>query len=186
MYSKNDYRYYLEHRLISDDYLSHHGVLGMRWGVRRYQSYSTVPRKSGDGGKEIGLAKKKARLQSKVDKNNAKIKKYQDELKKPSIVKDEALQKKYQAKLDKVNASYFTKRAERREAKGKDLGIIGERNLWKRANYEAKLAKASIRPDTLRTKIADLEYKNAKLDKKINKIDTKITSIELRRGNKNV
>lgn len=32
MYSKNDYRYYLENRLIhSDDYLAHYGVKGMKW-----------------------------------------------------------------------------------------------------------------------------------------------------------
>ena len=32
MYSKNDYRYYLEHRLMeSDDYLAHYGVKGMKW-----------------------------------------------------------------------------------------------------------------------------------------------------------
>lgn len=32
MYSKNDYRYYLEHRLAeSDDYLAHYGVKGMKW-----------------------------------------------------------------------------------------------------------------------------------------------------------
>ena len=32
MYSKNDYRYYLENQLIhSDDYLAHYGVKGMKW-----------------------------------------------------------------------------------------------------------------------------------------------------------
>ena len=32
MYSKNDYRYYLEHRLAeSDDFLAHYGVKGMKW-----------------------------------------------------------------------------------------------------------------------------------------------------------
>ena len=32
MYSKNDYRYYLEDQLMhSDDYLAHYGVKGMKW-----------------------------------------------------------------------------------------------------------------------------------------------------------
>ena len=32
MYSKNDYRYYLEDQLIhSDDFLAHYGVKGMKW-----------------------------------------------------------------------------------------------------------------------------------------------------------
>ena len=32
MYSKNDYRYYLENQLVhSEDYLAHYGVKGMKW-----------------------------------------------------------------------------------------------------------------------------------------------------------
>lgn len=42
---------------ISENELYHHGILGQRWGIRRYQPY----RKGERGGKEIGEAAKKSR-----------------------------------------------------------------------------------------------------------------------------
>ena len=44
--------------VITNDELYHHGILGMKWGIRRYQSYAENPRKSGKKGKEVGEAKK--------------------------------------------------------------------------------------------------------------------------------
>lgn len=35
MYSKNDYRYYLEHRMAEENYLAHYGVKGMKWKHRK-------------------------------------------------------------------------------------------------------------------------------------------------------
>ena len=37
MYSKNDYRYYLEHRMVEDNYLAHYGVKGMKWKQHKYE-----------------------------------------------------------------------------------------------------------------------------------------------------
>ena len=37
-----------------DNELKHYGVKGMHWGIRRYQPYTSNPRKDGKGGKFIG------------------------------------------------------------------------------------------------------------------------------------
>lgn len=59
-----------------DNELYHYGVIGMHWGIRRFQPYSLIPRKSGKGGKETGQAKKasKSRVTTSVTKTVSKLK----------------------------------------------------------------------------------------------------------------
>ena len=53
MYSKNDYRYYLENQLAhSNDFLAHYGVKGMKWKQHLKNKYVSIGSKKYDNGKK--------------------------------------------------------------------------------------------------------------------------------------
>lgn len=61
------------------EFLAHYGVVGMHWGIRRYQPYSVKPRGSGKLGKLIGEAARKGKAaKSKVDTVVKKYKRRQN------------------------------------------------------------------------------------------------------------
>jgi len=69
---------------MNENYLAHYGIVGMKWGVRRFQPYSVRGRKNGETGKEIGEAKKKAKgpthEQLLKSTNAQEVYKYRDRL----------------------------------------------------------------------------------------------------------
>ena len=79
-----------------EDILAHYGILGMKWGIRRYQPYSVRPRGSGKGGQELGeAAGKKKRLTFSERKKRKKQLKQLEKARKAKAVK---------AKQDKIEA----------------------------------------------------------------------------------
>lgn len=68
MYSKNDYRYYLEHRMAEENYLAHYGVKGMKWRNRRVaQTINDTAQFVADNG-VIGLSRGKKLYGESVEK----------------------------------------------------------------------------------------------------------------------
>lgn len=154
----------------NDRYLSHFGIKGQKWGIRRFQAYGSggYDRKDGKTGRVIRLEGKIAKTRGKISKNNTKLEKLNSY---ENVKRNRRLElKKSKLEIKRAKLSKRVNKAKtKKEIRGADPNWFERRAIRKAYKLDTKISRIVRKQNTWKMKVSKLEYQNAELENKVDR-----------------
>lgn len=155
--------------------LNHYGVLGMKWGVRRYRNADGTLTDAGKKRKGV-LEQKRASAAVKINKLESKKDKIKTRYNTVGNKKREA--RTARLKEQRNNMAPKVSKLETRLAKGKKVGFFGKRTLTKAYKLDKAISRSNRPYLRYQKRLSNLEINVTKLQKRINKYNRKLRDID--------